>query len=148
MTTLKHEIKINASKDRVFSTLANLELVQKYNPGVISAKYISTQHKGVGAARECDLGKEGKIRERVTDFKEGQLISMELYEHNWPLEFMHWTTQVETAGNTTVISQTLEYKLKFGLIGTLLDKLMMKNKLDNTLNAVFKSMKTYLETET
>lgn len=82
MTTLKHEIKINASKERVFSTLANLELVQKYNPGVISAKYISTQHKGIGAARECDLGKEGKIRERVTDFKEGQLISMELYEHN------------------------------------------------------------------
>jgi len=145
MTTLKHEIKINASKGQVFSTLANLELVEKYNPGVVSAHYISTEHNGVGAARECDIGKEGKIRERVTGFEDGKFISMELYEHSWPLEFMYWKTVVERVNNATVVSQTIEYKVKFGILGTLLDKLVMKNNLDKSMNEIFKSMKNYIE---
>ncbi len=147
MSELKHEIKINAPKDQVFSTLANLELVQKYNPGVVSAKYITPTHSGVGAARECDLGKDGIVREKVTRFEDGKSITMELYEHNWPLEFMHWTTQVQAQGNTTLVTQTMQYKVKFGLIGTLLDKLMMKNKLNSTLDTVFNSMKDYIEKE-
>ena len=147
MTTLKHEISINVPKKVVFSTLANLELVSKYNPAVMSAKYISTEHNGIGAARECDLGKDGMVREKITAFEIDKSISMELYEHNWPLEFMTWTTQVETVNNATLVSQTMEYKVKFGLIGMLLDKLVMKNKLDKTMHLVFESMKTYIEKE-
>ena len=119
--------------------------MREYNPGVLTAKYISVERSGVGAARECDLGKEGIIREKVIGFEDGKSISMELYERNWLLEFMHWTTQVETVGNATLVNQTMEYKLKFGLIGALLDKLMMKKKLDKTMNTVFESMKAYIE---
>lgn len=148
MTTLEHEIRIGASKERVFATLANLELVQEYNPSVLSAKYISTEHRGVGAARECDLGSDGgMIRERVTGFEDGKAISMELYEHNWPLKSMHWTTRVEPDGTGTLVTQSLDYEVKFGLIGALLDKLAMKNKMNTNMNVVFDSMKAYIENE-
>ncbi|MBI5078790.1 SRPBCC family protein, partial [Candidatus Saganbacteria bacterium] len=41
MTELRHEIHINASPEKVWSILANLEAVQHYNPTVAEAHYIS-----------------------------------------------------------------------------------------------------------
>ncbi len=148
MTTLDHQITVKAPKEKVFETLADLEKVQHYNPTVRSAKYITDKHRGEGAARECDLGKDGTVRERVIDYKEGQWIKMELYEHNWPIEKMEWTTRLQSVDEkTTHISQTMTYQMKFGLLGGLLNKLVMKNKLDNTLTNVFESMKTYVEAD-
>lgn len=145
MTELNHQITINAPAEKTFEVLSNLESVQHYNPGVVTANYVSGSRTGVGAARECDLGKDGKIKERVTGFKENEYISMELYEHNWPLEYMKWDTQVQPAGNSSIVSQKMQYKMKFGLIGSLLDNLFMKKKLDSTMNSVFSSMKDYIE---
>lgn len=145
MTELNHQIKVNAPPEKTFEVLSNLESVQHYNPGVVSASYVGGPKIGVGAIRECDLGKDGKIKERVTDFKENESISMELYEHNWPLEYMKWDTRVQPSGEGSMVSQKMQYKMKFGLIGSLLDKLFMKKKLDSTMNSVFSSMKDYIE---
>ncbi len=146
VTQLEHQIMINAPREKVFETLADLEKVQHYNPGVQSAKYITDKVRGEGAARECDLGKDGVIRERVIGFEEGQWIEMELYEHNWPIEKMQWTTRVQSMGpQATQVSQTMEYRMKFGLLGSLMNKAIMKNKLNGTLAQVFESMKTYVE---
>ena len=145
MTELNHQIKVNAPRDQIFSVLADLEAVQHYNPTVLDAKYITSNRTGIGAARECDLGKDGKVQERVIEYKENEYIAMELSKHSWPLEFMKWTTSVKTDSQGSFINQNLQYKMKFGLIGSLLDKLFMKKKLDSTLNSVFKSMKSYIE---
>ena len=136
MTTLSHQIRIDAPKDQVFATLANLELVADYNDNIQTARYITPNHSGIGAARECFLGKQGTIRERVTGFEDGRQISMEMYEHNWPLRYMNWTTQVEDDGIGTVVSQSLNYEMKFGMLGLVLDRLFMKNKMDNSMDEV------------
>ena len=145
MTELNHQIKINAPAEKVFNVLADLEAVQHYNPGVVSAKYISDIRRSVGAERECDLGKDGKIKERVTAYKEGDSISMEMYSHNWPLEFMKWETHVQSSSDGTIVSQNMQYKMKFGIFGALLDQLVMRKKLDSSLNSIFASMKDYIE---
>ncbi len=145
MTELKHEITIEASPEKVFSVLENLEEVQHYNPTVTFAKYISDHKSGAGSARECELGDEGKIRERVTAVDPGKSITMELYEHNWPIKSMQWTTNVLPNGAETRVTQKLTYEMKFGLLGALLNKLVMRNKMDSTLNEVFISMKNYIE---
>lgn len=128
-----------------FATLANLELVADYNPHVLSAKYISSLHTGVGAARECFLGNQGTVLERVTAVENGNSISMEMYEHDWPLHFMRWTTDLEQDGTGTIVRQTLEYKMKFGLLGALMDSLMMRGRLDTTMDEVFVSLRDYIE---
>ena len=145
MTELKHQITINAPKDKVFSVLANLDEVQHYNPGVKAAKYISENKQGVGAARECNLGKEGIVRERITGFKQDDFVAMELYEHSWPIKFMRWTSKVAPAGNATQITQTLEYKMKFGVLGSILNMLILKRKLNQSMSTIFESLKKYVE---
>lgn len=145
MTELNHEVKINAPTEKAFSVLSNLESVQYYNPSVISAKYITDNHRGVGSARECDLGKDGRVKERVIDYKENEYIAMELYEHNWPLEFMKWDTRFKPSPDGLIVSQKMQYKMKFGVLGAVLDGLFMKKKMNTQLNSIFLSMKDYIE---
>lgn len=53
---------------------------------------------------------------------------------------MRWVTRVEPVGPSTRITQSLEYKIKFGPVGWLLDNLVMKRKLTATLDEVFASL--------
>jgi hypothetical protein len=58
---------------------------------------------------------------------------------------MHWVTRVEPVGSGTRITQSLEYKVKFGFVGWLLDALVMKRQLKSTLDGVFASLVKHVE---
>lgn len=146
MTQLQHNIKIAAPVEKVWAVLADLEAVQHYNSGVKNSKYISTAREGVGASRHCDLKPKGWVKERVIAWEPQKAVAMELYESQWPLKFMRWRTVLTPDGAGTRVSQQMEYQVKFGLIGTLLDKLVMRRKLDQTLAKLFVSLKQFVET--
>jgi hypothetical protein len=55
MTTLHHEVKINAAPEKVWAVLADLEAVQHYNPLVAHVRYTSENRESVGASRHCDF---------------------------------------------------------------------------------------------
>lgn len=146
MTQLQHKIHIAAPREKVWAVLADLEAVQHYNAGVKHAKYISAVRAGIGAERQCDLQPKGWVKERVIAWEPQQAVTMELYESQWPLEFMRWRTALAPDGAGTRVSQHLEYKVKFGLFGALLDKLMMRRKMDQALSEVFVNLKKFVET--
>lgn len=66
-------------------------------------------------------------------------------QSDWPIHFMRWITSVEPAGASTRITQSFEYKVKFGPVGWLLDHLVMKRKLTSTLDEVFASLVKHAE---
>ena len=65
-----------------------------------------------------------------------------------PIVFMKWKTELTDEGKTTVVRQEMNYKLKFGPVGALMDALMMRRRLDTGIRDVFKSFKTYVEKRT
>src|SRR5712692_9086820 len=146
VTLLYHEIRINAPPDKVWAVLADLEAVQHYNPAVIKAHYLSSMKEGVGASRYCDLKPKGWVKERVIGWEPKEAITMELYESEWPLKFMRWRTALRPDGAGTMVSQRMEYQVKFGVLGVAMDRLMMRSKLDKAIADVFVSMKSYIET--
>ncbi len=145
MTQLVHEIHIAAPLDKVWAVLADLEAVRHYNPGVKHAAYTTTAREGVGAGRHCDIQPKGWVKERVIAWEPQKAITMELYESQWPLNFMRWRTTVTRDGAGTRVSQAMEYQVKFGLLGRFLDKLVMRRKLDKTLAEVFVNLKQFVE---
>jgi len=146
MTQLQHEIHIAAPREKVWAVLADLEAVQHYNSGIKHAKYISAAREGIGASRQCDFNPKGWVKERVIAWEPQQAVTMEFYESTLPIEFMRWRTALAPDGTGTRVSQHLEYKIKFGLLGALLDKLVMRRKMDQTLTEVFVSLKQFVET--
>lgn len=146
MTTLHHEIHIHAPPEKVWGVLADLEQVPYYNPGVARARYISPNREGIGAARQCDFRPKGWGKERVIGWEPNAAIAMELYESNWPVRRMRWKTSMKPDGRGTLVKQDIEYELKFGFIGKLMDVFIMRGKLDQGIADIFTNLKRYIET--
>jgi ligand-binding SRPBCC domain-containing protein len=145
MTTIRHEVRADCPPERVWALLSDLEAVQRYNPTVRTAIVQGTRRTGVGAIRACELLPKGRVVERVTHWEDGLAVGLEVAESDWPIHFMRWVTRIEPAGATTRITQSLEYKVKFGPVGWLLDNLLMKRKLTSTLDDVFASLVKHAE---
>ncbi len=145
MTTIHHEVQANCPPEHVWALLSDLEAVPRYNPTVRTATVQGTRRTGVGAERACELVPKGRVVERVTHWEDGRAVGLEVAASDWPIQFMRWVTRLEPAGATTRITQSLEYKVKFGPVGWLLDNLVMKRKLTSTLDEVFASLVKHAE---
>jgi len=137
MTTINHRIRASCSAERVWAVLSDLEAVQHYNPTVVSAAIKGGRRTGLGAERICELRPKGRVRERVTHWEEGRAVGLEVAESDWPIRFMRWVTRVEPTDDGSLVTQKLEYAMKFGPLGWLLDRLVMKRKLSATLDDLF-----------
>jgi uncharacterized protein YndB with AHSA1/START domain len=137
MTTIHHEIEAACPPERVWAVLADLEAVQHYNPTVRTAAIKSERRTGVGTERVCELLPKGRVVERVTHWEDERAVGLEVVESDWPIRFMRWVTRIEPKGGGSRITQRLEYALKFGPLGWILDRLFMKRKLSSTLDDVF-----------
>lgn len=63
----------------------------------------------------------------------------------WPVRFMRWKTTLAGQGGATLVSQQMEYQLKFGPLGALMDALVMRRKLDRSVAQVFLGLKRFTE---
>jgi hypothetical protein len=140
MTIIRHELEARCAPERIWTLLADLEAVQRYNPSVSRAAVDGAQRTGVGATWVCDLRPSGRVVERVTHWTHRREVGLEVAESAWPIHFMRWVTRIEPRGGGTRITQDLEYQVKFGPLGWLLDRLLMKRKLTRTLDGVFAAM--------
>lgn len=145
MTTIHHDVHANCPPERIWALLADLASVEHYNPGVRQARIEGAQARGVGARRSCELVPKGRVVERVTHWEEGRALGLEVIESDWPIRFMRWLTRIDAKDGGTRITQSLEYSVKFGPLGWLLDRLMLKRKLTATLDAVFTSLVEHAE---
>jgi hypothetical protein len=145
MTKIHHEIHAACPPERIWALFADLKAVERYNPGVKRAGIEGTQTTGVGARRCCELIPRGRVIERVTHWEEGRALGLEVVESDWPIHFMRWVTRIEPDAGGTRITQSLEYAVKFGPLGWLLDRLMMERKLTTTLDDVFASLVRHAE---
>lgn len=145
MTVIHSETWAACPPERVWRVLADLETVQHYNPGVREAKVQGELRSGVGARRACELRPRGRVVERVTHWEVGHALGLELEVHDWPVDFMRWVTRVEAHSGGTRLTQILEYRVKFGPLGWLLDQTVMRRKLTATLDDVFASLRCYAE---
>lgn len=140
MTTLHHDLIARCPPERVWALLADLEAVATYNPTVAAARVCGSARVGVGAERECTLEPDGRVVERVTVWEEGSVLGLEVAESDWPIVFMRWTTRVAPDPAGARSTQELEYQVKFGPLGWLLDTLVMRRKLRSTLDEVFANL--------
>ncbi|MBI3580024.1 MAG: SRPBCC family protein, partial [Ignavibacteriales bacterium] len=84
-------------------------------------------------------------KERVIGFEPQKSLAIEMYESSWPMKFMRWQTSLKPAGKQTIVEQDLEYQVKFGLLGKLMNALVMRKKLDAGIAGVFAGLKNYVE---
>lgn len=63
MTVLDNTIRIDAPSEKVWTILAALDALDRYDPGVIRSEIVTPTREGRGAARRCDLKPRGWFKE-------------------------------------------------------------------------------------
>jgi len=147
MATIHNEIAVNASLDKVWAVLTDLELLDKYDPTVMKSTLISAEKNGIGAKRRVDM-LDGKnwFEEKVSVFKPNEALTYELTACSFPIHQLKHSYSFEKAGDQTRVKQVMEYTVKFGSFGKLLDGLMMRKQSDSGIKKFFAGLKSYAET--
>ena len=146
MTVLQNTIRIDASPERVWAVLATLDALERYDPGVTRSEVVTATREGPGSARRCDLAPGGWFKERVADWNPNQSLSFELVECTLPVQRLKHSYTLTPDGSGTVVRQTMEYELKFGLVGKLMDAMMVRKKWVAGIRGFFAGLKDYVET--
>lgn len=85
MTTIEASVTIDASADKTWAVLADIESVAKWAPTVTTAVLTSDQDSCVGALRHCDLVEGfGTLEETVLEWDEGRAISWSMAGNDGP----------------------------------------------------------------
>jgi len=124
MIELTNSACIEASTDKVWVVLADLEGVHTWVEPIKSARCIDGKSRGLGAIRVCDLSGGISITEEWTAWDEGK--SFEYIAVGMPLierATNRWELHREKGDKTLLISHA-EIILKGGVFGKLLEPVM------------------------
>lgn len=147
MGKIINEIMVNAPIEKIWSILTNLELLDKYDPTVKKSTLISNEKTGLGAKRKVYM-LDGKnwFDEKITVFEANKALTYQLTDCSFPIKGLKHSYTFETEGNQTKVQQVMEYTVKFGLLGKLLDSLMIRKQSDAGIKKFFAGLKQYVET--
>jgi hypothetical protein len=147
MPVITGDIQIEASKERVWEAIADLGSIQDFHPEVTRPYYTSEQREGVGASRHCDLKPFGSVEERAIGWEDGSSFALEIYDSKKmpPFRFAVESMSVAEKGARAVAYLSLEYELRYGAIGSLLDWLMVRSRFEKMVPAVLAGLKKHLE---
>jgi ribosome-associated toxin RatA of RatAB toxin-antitoxin module len=146
MTTLHNEITINAPIEKIWEALTDIEKLDKYDPTVKKSTALSQEKYGLGAKRKVDM-LDGKnwFEEKVTTFKTNEALTYELTACSFPVHKLKHTYSFLKIGNQTKVIQVMEYQMKFGFVGKILDILMIRKQSDTGIKKFFTGLKQFIE---
>ncbi|MFZ6013408.1 MAG: SRPBCC family protein [Bacteroidota bacterium] len=146
MTTLFNEITVKAPIENIWKALSNIEELEKYDPTVRKSSAISSSKNGIGSARKVEM-KDGKnwFEEKCTVWKPNQAITYELTACSFPIHCLKHSYSFEQNGDGIKVKQVMEYQVKYGFLGKVLDAMVVKKQSDSGIKKFFLGLKAYAE---
>ncbi len=145
MTTVINEMVISAPKEKIWNILADLEALERYDPTVKTSKLISTEKSGLGARRVTMRDGKNWFEEKITISQPNEALTYQLTDCSFPINGLKHSYSFEQVGNQTKVKQVMEYTVKFGLLGRLLDVLMIRKQTNAGIKKFFAGLKEYAE---
>lgn len=146
MTTLHNEITIKAPIEKIWEALSEVETLDKYDPTVIKSIAISESTNGIGAKRKVSM-KDGKnwFEEQCISWNPNKELTYELTACSFPIHQLRHSYTFERVGGDVKVKQVMQYKVKFGWFGRVLDSLMIRKQSDAGIKQFLAGLKSYTE---
>ena len=140
MHKLEQEIVAGVSPEAVWKVLEQFGSVDQWAPGMHSSSLSGEQTSGVGTRRVMRHRWGFRIEEEVTRWADGQGMSFVLTKAPFPMKNVHETWDIEEQNGVTRIVTTVTYEMGMGVLGVLLDQLLVrfvvKREIRNGLKAL------------
>lgn len=147
MATLNNEITINAPLEKIWEALSVVENLEKFDPTVKKSVAITDITYGLNAQRKVDMldGKNWFV-EKITEYKPNEYLKYQLTDCSFPIRGLTHSYTFEKNGSRTRVKQVMQYTVKFGILGKLLDGLMIRKQTTGGIRKFFTGLKEYAET--
>ena len=139
------QVRINAPKEKVWEILADFGGVANWAPTITSAHLLADVNGGIGATRSCDHISGAAIEEVITEWEEGEYYSYEMTTSLGPIKTLLNTWAVRAEGNDTVITLSMDFKMRFGPLGLLMIP-MAKMMMGKEMKLALAGLKHHVET--
>ena len=146
MHTVRVSREIDASLEEVWRVLDDFGGVAKYNPNVETSTIVAGPESGNGATRECTFYDGGRIEEKIVDYEPRTGYTVNFIDvGDFPLEKNVVKIGVESIDETrTAVTMTSNFTPKFGPVGWIMAKVMMKSKFRETFEEVLYGLDSYV----
>ncbi|MBS1508514.1 MAG: SRPBCC family protein [Bacteroidetes bacterium] len=146
MATIHNEITIEAPITKIWDTLTTVDLLDQYDPTVKKSTALTSAKNGMGAKRKVDM-LDGKnwFEESVTEFKPNEALTYELTARSFPVQRLKHSYSFEVIDNKVKVKQVMDYSVKFGLLGKLLDAIMIRKQSDIGIKKFMAGLKSFVE---
>lgn len=137
---------IQASADRAWDALADFGNIHLFNPHLSGSHLVEGGGScGVGTRRQCDLKRGGALHERVVEWRPGESYMVEVSAPSMPVANMRTTMAVRSvAEGVCEVSMDCRYQPKYGILGRLLDALLLRHVMRSMLRGVVAGLGRYL----
>lgn len=145
------EVIVNLPRAEVWKRLTDLTIPHKYVPGLRDCRMATGQKQGVGASRRVFTTSGMEMDETVVEWNEGKGFVIKLHDgaKSPPPIFreasFHYILE-DAPGGMTKFLPTMTYTLKFGVLGSLLDKLLINMIVRSNMKKVGLGLKQFYET--
>ena len=85
------------------------------------------------------------FEEKVTEFKPYEALTYQLTDCSFPINGLSHSYSFEKIGNQTKVKQVMQYTVKFGLLGKLMDSLRIRKQTSGGIQKFFIGLKEYAE---
>jgi uncharacterized protein YndB with AHSA1/START domain len=148
MGSFATETKIEAPVTAVWQALGEIGDIYRWNPGVRASHTTSEQEAGLGATRYCDLGGKNYLDEEVVLWQPNEKLTMRITGTNLPFATADIRFTLRPENGSTVVTVSPLYKLKYGVLGELLDRVYVRNSYQKGMEALLAGLKAHVEEET
>ncbi len=144
-------LRIEVPHARAWELLRNLELAERYVPGVEGCTLTSPQREGVGASRRIEQHHRPPMQETVVEWVDGEGFTLELHEPGseqapMPFSQARFRYRITRAGARAVNAElSMSYSLRGGALGKAADALVMRAAMQKQVDAVAAAMKVFYE---
>ena len=128
MGTITVKKKINYPTDIAWSLISDYANIYKFHP-MLTNSFINhgSTSCGIGAERTCQMPAGMNLVERVIDWQEGESYTVRITSTNMPINTAQATIGVRAINtDLSLLHFKINYKVKFGILGKLMDILMMR----------------------
>lgn len=147
-STVTAKASIALPIETCWEKLRDLTRAVHYVPGLTECRITTEQKEGVGASRRVVSRQAGAMDETVTEWEEGEGFTIRLHKGTAParpFREAHFRYQLVRAGEHCEIHTGMTYELAFGVLGVLLDTLIMRRMLGRSVQGVADGLAAYYE---
>ncbi len=148
MSTEKRTHTINAPSSEIWAVLSDFSNIQMFHPNVRDVDQLSEVDRGLGAARRCNFYGGGSAVETIVAWDdERQSFTCTVTELAAPLLDVTAGMRVEKIdSHRSKVHIEMSYVPKWGILGKILNVLVLRFAMQSTFNKVLKGLELHVET--